>query len=83
MAEKIWISPSVFPVFRMFKQSCDLEPLYDEIIRTAVFTVKPDNIATFLGQRITYNCAAVVGGLHDGEQLVKVVNAFFPGSFLF
>ncbi len=40
----------------MFKQSCDLEPLYNEIIRTAVFTVKPDNIAIFLGQRITYNC---------------------------
>ena len=45
----------------MFKQSCDLEPLYDEIIRTAVFTVKPDNIATFLGQRITYNCKKEVG----------------------
>ena len=40
----------------MFKQPGDLEPLYDEIIRTAIFTVKPDNIATFLGQRITYNC---------------------------
>lgn len=40
----------------MFKHSCDLEPLYDEVIRTAIFTVKPDNIATFLGQRITYNC---------------------------
>ena len=45
----------------MFKQACDLEPLYDEIIRTAVFTVKPDNIATFLGQRITYNCKKEVG----------------------
>ena len=45
----------------MFKQSRDLEPLYDEIIRTAVFTVKPDNIATFLGQRITYNCKKEVG----------------------
>lgn len=40
----------------MFKQPGDLEPLYDEIVRTAIFTVKPDNIATFLGQRITYNC---------------------------
>ena len=38
-----------------------LEPLYDEIIRTAIFTVKPDNIATFLGQRITYNCKKEVG----------------------
>lgn len=40
----------------MFRQPCDMKPLYDEIIRTSVFTVKPDNIATFLGQRITYNC---------------------------
>ena len=45
----------------MFKQQADLEPLYDEIIRTAIHTVKPDNIATFLGQRITYNCKKEVG----------------------
>ena len=45
----------------MFKQAGDLEALYDEIIRTAVFTVKPDNIATFLGQRITYNCKKEIG----------------------
>lgn len=45
-------------IFR--KPEC-LGPIYDEIIRTAVFTVKPDNIATFLGQRITYNCAKEIG----------------------
>lgn len=45
----------------MFKQPCQLEPLYDEIVRTAIFTVKPDNIAIFLGQRITYNCRKEVG----------------------
>ena len=45
----------------MFKQQADLEPLYDEIIRTAIHTVKPDNIATFPGQRITYNCKKEVG----------------------
>lgn len=45
----------------MFKQPGDLEPLYDKIIRTAIFTVKPDNIATFPGQRITYNCKKEVG----------------------
>ena len=45
----------------MFMQSEDLGPIYDEIIRTAIFTVKPDNIATFLGQRITYNCKKEVG----------------------
>ena len=38
-----------------------LQPVYDEIIKTAIFTVKPDNIATFLGQRITYNCKKEIG----------------------
>ena len=45
----------------MFKQPGDLEPLYGEIIRAAIFTVKPDNIATFLGQRIAYNCKKEAG----------------------
>lgn len=45
----------------MFRHPEDLQPVYDEIIRTAIFTVKPDNIATFLGKRITYNCKQEVG----------------------
>ena len=45
----------------MFKQQDYLQPLYDDIILTAIHTVKPDNIATFLGQRITYNCKKEVG----------------------
>ncbi len=32
-----------------------------KIVRTAIFTVKPDNIATFLGQRITCNCKKEAG----------------------
>lgn len=32
----------------------ELEPGYDEIIQTAIHTVKPDNIATFLGKRIAF-----------------------------
>lgn len=45
----------------IFKSQEDLQLLYDEIIRTAIHTVKPDNIATFLGQRITYNCRKEIG----------------------
>ena len=45
----------------MFRKQEYLEPLYDEIIRTAIFTVKPDNITTFLRQRITYNCTKEIG----------------------
>ena len=45
----------------IFKSPAFLQPVYDEIIKTAIFSVKPDNIATFLGQRITYNCKKEVG----------------------
>ncbi len=45
----------------MFKQPEYLAPIYDEIIKTAIFTVKPDNIATFLSRQITYNCKKEVG----------------------
>ena len=45
----------------IFKSPEFLQPVYDEIIKTAIFSVKPDNIATFLGQRITYNCKKEVG----------------------
>ena len=34
---------------------------YDEIIKRAIFSVRPDNIATFLGKKITYNCRKEVG----------------------
>lgn len=45
----------------IFKSPEYLQPVYDEIIKTAIFTVKPDNIATFLGKKITYNCKKEVG----------------------
>lgn len=45
----------------IFKKQEYLAPIYDEIIRTAIHAVKPDNIATFLGHRITYNCKKEVG----------------------
>jgi len=45
----------------VFKKQEYLQPMYDEIIRTAIHTVRPDNIATFLGQRITYNCKKEAG----------------------
>ena len=45
----------------MFRKPEYLAPIYDEIIHTAIYTVKPDNIATFLGQRITYNCTKEIG----------------------
>ena len=39
----------------IFKKQEYLGPVYDQIIYNAIHTVKPDNVATFLGQRITWN----------------------------
>lgn len=39
----------------IFKQQTDLALRYDALVRTAVHTVKPDHIATFLGRKFTNN----------------------------
>jgi len=36
----------------VFKKQQSLQPLYEELITTAIHTVKPENIATFLGQKL-------------------------------
>src|SRR5436190_13774805 len=36
----------------VFHQQADLLPIYDHLARTAIHTVKPDNIATFLGRKL-------------------------------
>ena len=36
----------------VFKKQQDLQALYSELIATAIHTVKPDNIATFLGRKL-------------------------------
>lgn len=37
----------------VFKRQADLALIYDSLVRTAVHTVKPDHIATFLGRKLT------------------------------
>ena len=56
----------------MFHKQEYLEPFYDEIIHTAIFTVKPDNIATFPRQRITYNCLITAP-----KRLVRIIISAF------
>lgn len=36
----------------IFKRKSDLKLIYDEIVRTAIHSVKPENIATFLGRKL-------------------------------
>jgi len=37
----------------IFHRQTDLAPIYEELIRTATYSVKPENIATFLGRKLT------------------------------
>ena len=39
----------------MFHRQADLQAIYDRLTRTAIHTVKPDNIATFLGTKLNGN----------------------------
>jgi len=36
----------------VFKKQSDLEAIYDNLVCTAIHTVKPENIATFLGRKL-------------------------------
>jgi hypothetical protein len=37
----------------IFHRQNDLRPLYDTLVRTAIHAVKPDQVATFLGRKLT------------------------------
>jgi len=37
----------------VFRKQADLQAIYENLARTAIHTVKPDNIATFLGRKLT------------------------------
>jgi hypothetical protein len=39
----------------VFSRQEDLRPLYDSLVRTAIHAVKPANVATFLGRKLTGN----------------------------
>jgi len=39
----------------IFARQADLQAIYDRLTRTAIHTVKPDNIATFLGRKLNGN----------------------------
>lgn len=49
----------------VFKRQSDLKPIYEELIATAIHTVKPANIATFLSQKIHPNYEGEVGNNYN------------------
>jgi hypothetical protein len=45
----------------VFRKQADLAGIYDNLTRTAIHTVKPDNIATFLGRKLNVQYEGEVG----------------------
>jgi len=45
----------------VFRRQSDLAPIYEELVRTAIHAVKADNVATFLGRRLTGHYQGEVG----------------------
>lgn len=49
----------------MFKKQDDLQQIYSELIATAIHTVKPENIATFLGHKLDPRYQGEVGNNYN------------------
>jgi hypothetical protein len=45
----------------VFRRQADLQAIYANLTRTAIHTVKPDNMATFLGKKLTGNYQGEMG----------------------
>lgn len=72
----------------VFKNQNELKPIYDNIVKTAMHTVTPENIATFLGKRLTVKFEGEMGNRYNervlgtrikhqmGELSVKIYDKF-------
>jgi len=49
----------------VFKKQADLKPIYEDLIATAIHTVKPANTATFSGQKLNGNYEGEVGNNYN------------------
>lgn len=49
----------------IFKNQDVLQPIYQELVKVAIHTVKPDNIATFLGQKLHWKYEGEVGNNYN------------------
>jgi hypothetical protein len=82
------ISQCEYSLDIVFKDPGELAPIYDNIVRTAMHTVTPENIATFLGKRLTVRFEGEAGNRYNerslgtrikhqmGELSVKVYDKF-------
>ncbi len=49
----------------VFRRQADLQAIYDRLTRTAIHTVKPENVATFLGRKLHGNYQDELGSRFD------------------
>ena len=49
----------------VFRRQADLQSIYGQLIRTAIHTVKPDDIATFLGKKLNGNYQDEMGNRYN------------------
>jgi hypothetical protein len=49
----------------VFRRQADLQAIYGNLIRTAIHTVKPDDIATFLGKKLSGNYQGEMGNRYN------------------
>jgi len=45
----------------VFRHQCDLRPIYETLLRTAIHTVKPADVATFLGRKLNGSFEGEIG----------------------
>lgn len=52
----------------IFNKQADLQAIYSQLIQTAIHTVKPENIATFLGRKLVAQYQGEVGNRYNVRQ---------------
>ena len=62
-------------------RQADLQPLYEAIVRTAIHAVKADQVATFLGRKLTSTYQDEVGNdFHTRSQGTRIRHSMGPAS---
>jgi hypothetical protein len=65
----------------VFKSQADLEPLYENLVYTALHTVKPDMVATFLGKKLTGSFEQEAGNdFQTRKEGTRIKHRFGPAS---
>ena len=65
----------------VFERAADLQPIYEQLTRTAIQAVKPPMMATFLGKKVTGNYPAeVTNEFHTRPQGTRLKHTMGPVS---